>query len=362
MTKNLTKPFILILVVLVSVGSYLVLKPFLTEIFISAILVSIFYKPYLNFSKFLKGHNQLAAVLMCLLLLVLIILPTIKFIAYAAGQSISAYNTTVSFFNNHTINDLLKSDFLNRGALSYLNISSYNFDNNTFQDTVLSILQQSSNWLLSGASTILKGTTDFVISLVLIIITMYFFFVDGKKMLIRIMNLTPWPQKYNEELFHKFQVVSRSTFLSNFAAAAAQGIVGAIGFGIIGFPPFLAGVLVALLSLFPFGPTVFYIPMAIYYLLSGDIWQGIFIFLWGLLVIGTIDNVVRAWMIKDEAEINPIFVLFSILGGIVLFGFWGIVLGPLVVALAVTVLHIYELEFKDDLHKTARQTIKNIIN
>ena len=102
--------------------------------------------------------------------------------------------------------------------------------------------------------------------------------------------------------------------------------------------------------------------MAIYYLLSGDIWQGIFIFLWGLLVIGTIDNVVRAWMIKDEAEINPIFVLFSILGGIVLFGFWGIVLGPLVVALAVTVLHIYELEFKDDLHKTARQTIKNIIN
>ncbi len=352
MSKSLTKPFILVLVAVVLVACYLIFKPFLTEIFVAAIMVSVFYTPYVRFTKFLRGRRQLAAVLMCLLLLVLIILPTIKFIAYAGGQSISAYNITVNFFNSHTVNDLLKIDFLNRGVLRYLHLNTYNLDNSTFQNTVLSILKQSSNWLLSGASILLKSTTDFVISLLIIIVTMYFFFVDGKKMLKQLMALTPWPQKYNDELFHKFQVVSRSTFLSNFASAAAQGIVGAIGFGIVGFPPLLAGILVTLFSFLPLGSTIFYLPMAVFYLLIGDIWQGIFILLWGMLIISTVDNIVRAYMIKDEAEINPIFVLLSILGGIGVFGFWGVILGPLVVALTVTVLHIYKMEFKDDLHRS----------
>ncbi len=362
MSKNLTKPFILILVFLVFVACYLVFKPFLTEIFVAAIIVSVFYNPYLRFTKFLKGRNHLAAILMCLLLLILIILPTVRFIVYAGGQSITAYNTTVNFFNNHTINDLLKSEVFHRGVLSYFNLGAYNFNDTTFQNTVLSILKQSSNWLLSGASMILKSTTDFIISLLLIIVIMYFFFVDGDKMLKRIMALTPWPQKYNQELFHKFQVVSRSTFLSNFASAAAQGIVGGIGFGIVGFPPLLAGVLVTLFSFLPLGSTIFYLPMAIFYLLIGDIWQGIFILLWGMLIISTVDNVIRAYMIKDEAQINPIFVLLSILGGIGLFGFWGVVLGPLLVALAVTILHIYELEFKDDLNDNLELDSKKIKN
>lgn len=345
MPKNLAKPFLLILVALVLVGCYLVFRPFLTEIFVAAILASVFYTPFLRFSKFLKGHDKTAAVLMCLLLLVIIILPTIKLIGYAGEVSVNTYNTTVEFFNNHTVNDLFKTEFFQRGTLRYLNLGNY-INNDTFKDTLLSVLKQSSNWLLSGATFALRETTDFVISLVLIVLIMYFFFVDGKKMLQRLMHLIPLSDKYNEEIFHKFRAVSQTTFLSTFVAAVAQGVVGAIGFAIIGFPPFLAGVMVALLSLLPYiGSAFFYVPVGLYYLLIGNIWQGIFILLWGTLVIGTIDNIIRAYMIKDEAEINPIFVLLSILGGIVLFGFWGVILGPLVIALAVTVFHIYELEF-----------------
>lgn len=352
MSKSLTKPFILILVALVLFGCYLVFKPFLTEILVAAILVSVFYTPYLHFTKFLRGRNRLAAILMCLLLLVLIILPALKLIAYAGNQSISAYNSAVIFFeSHHSVNDVLKADFFHQGLFSYLDLSKYNITGQTFQDAFLTILKQSSNWLLSGASILLKGTTNFIISLLIIIVTMYFFFVDGRQMVKRIMELMPWPQKYNEELFHKFQVVSRSTFLASFSASLAQGIVAAIGFWIVGFPPLLAGVLVALFSFLPLGSSMFYIPMTIFYLLVGQIWQGIFIVLWGTFIISTIDNVVRAYMIKDEAQINPIFVLLSILGGIIIFGFWGVILGPLIVALTVTILHIYELEFKDEINE-----------
>jgi len=358
MPKKLTKPFLLILVVLVLVGCYLVFRPFLTEIFVAAILASVFYTPFVRFSKFLKGRDKLAALLMCLLLLVIIILPAFKLLTYAGDKSVLAYSASVEFFNNHTVNDLFKTDFFSRGALRYLHLENYNFYNTTFQNTLLDILKQSSDWLLSGATFALKETTNFVISLILIVITVFFFFVDGKKMLSGLMRLSPLADKYDRELFRKFRTVSYTTFVSTFVAAIAQGVVGGIGFAIVGFPAFLAGVIIALLSLLPYiGAAIFYIPIGLYYLLAGDIWQGVFVLLWGTFVVSTIDNVIRTYMIKDEAEINPIFVLFSILGGVLMFGFWGVILGPLIIALAVTVLHIYILEFGDPLETGAAENL-----
>lgn len=313
-------------------------------------MASVFYTPFVQFSRFLKGRRSLAAVLMCLLLLVIIILPAVKVMIYAGEKSVEAYSASVEFFNNHTINDLFKTEFFQQGALRYLNLSNFDFHNETFKSTLLAALKSSSDWLLSGATLVLKETTNFIVSLILIVIAMFFFFVDGEKMLAKLTALSPLPNRYDKELFRKFRVVSRTTFISTFVVAIAQGIVGAIGFAVVGFPALLAGVLVALLSLLPYiGSAIFYVPVGIYYLLIGSVWQGIFVILWGILIIGTIDNVIRTYMVKDEAEINPVFVLFSILGGVVIFGFWGVVLGPLLVALAVTVFHIYELEFCDSL-------------
>jgi predicted PurR-regulated permease PerM len=296
---------------------------------------------------------------MCLLLLIIIILPSIKLVIYAGGKSVTAYNSTVEFFDKHSLNDFFQTEVFQRGALRYFHFERLDFNNSAVKDAILNTFKESSDWLLSGASLIIKETAGFVISLFLIIITMFFFFVDGKKMLTRLMYLSPLPNKYDQEIFKKFRSVSFTIFISTFVAAIAQGVVGAIGFAIVGFPAFLAGVLVALLSLLPYiGSMVFYIPVGIYYLLVGDIWQGIFILLWGALVIGSTDNIIRTYMIKDKAEVNPIFVLFSIIGGIALFGFWGVILGPLIIALAVTVFHIYELEFCSQLESVGCESVK----
>ncbi len=349
MTKSLSKPFLLILLALVLVACYFVFRPFLTEIFIAAILASIFYTPYLKLSKFLKGKHNLAALLMCLLLVVVIIIPTVRIIIYGGQQSVEAYSQTVKFFNSHSVNGVLQTSALPDKLFGVIDVSRF-YDNESFKNIFLDVLKRSSNWLISGATSLLKGTTSFIISLFMIIITMFFFFVDGKKMLERLMYLSPLPNAYDREIFQKFRSVSYVTILSTFVTAGAQGIVGAIGFAIVGFPAFLAGILVALLSLLPYlGSMIFYVPVGLYYLLVGQIWQGIFILLWGALVIGNIDNLIRAYMIKGKAQVNPIFVIFSILGGISLFGFWGVILGPLIIAIAVTIFHIYELEFCGEL-------------
>lgn len=349
MTKSLTKPFLLLLLALVLIASYLVFKPFLTEILIAAILVSIFYTPYLKLTKFLKGRHHLAALFMCLLLVVLIIIPTVRFVIYAGQQSVEAYSQAVVFFNEHSVNGVVQPSIMPESLSKFFNVSDY-YDNDTFKNLFLDVLQRASNWLLSGATSLLKGTTSFVISLFMIIITMFFFFVDGKKMLERLMYLSPLPNAYDREIFQKFRSVSYITILSTFVTAGAQGIIGAVGFAIVGFPAFLAGVLVALLSLLPYlGSMLFYVPVGLYYLLVGQIWQGVFILLWGAIVIGNVDNLIRAYMIKGRAQVNPIFVIFSILGGISLFGFWGVIIGPLIISIAVTIFHIYQLEFCESL-------------
>jgi predicted PurR-regulated permease PerM len=128
--------------------------------------------------------------------------------------------------------------------------------------------------------------------------------------------------------------------------ALAQGLVGAIGFMIIGFPAFFTGILIGFTSLLPYiGSIVIYVPIGIYLLLTGQIWQGIFILLWGMIIIGNTDNIIRTYMIQGKAHVNPVFVFFSIMGGILLFGFWGVVIGPLIISLAITIFHIYELEY-----------------
>ena len=346
MTKNFNKSFLILLVISILFVAYLIFRPFLTEIVVAAILASVFYTPFNRLSVFLKGRRNLAAILMCLLLVTLIIIPASKLVSYAAQKSLTAYTSTASFFASHTFGDVFESDFVKSGPLSYLNLDKINSGNEAFKSVILETSKKLSSVFLDGATVVFKETTKFIVSLSLIILTMFFFFVDGKKMLERLMVLSPLSNKNDRIIFKKFRKVSYAIFVSTFVASIAQGVVGALGFAIVGFPAFLAGVMIALLSLLPYvGSMIFYVPIGLFYLLSGDIWQGVFVLSWGFFIIGTIDNVIRAYMIKDEAEINPIFVLFSILGGISLFGFWGVILGPLIIALMVTIFHIYELEF-----------------
>ncbi len=350
MSKSLTKPFLLLLVFLVIIASYFIFKPFLIELFVAVILVSIFYRPYEKLVVFFKGKQNLAALVMCLFLVLVILVPAVRMIAYAGQKSVIAYSQAVTFFNANDLGEVLQGDTFQQGAFKYLKLNELADSNEYFKDFFLDVLKRSSNWMISGATAVVKETTSFIISLIMIIIAMFFFFVDGKNMLKRLMYLSPLPNNYDKEIFAKFRAVSYTTFVSTFVTAGAQGLVGAIGFAVVGFPALLAGILVALLSLLPYlGSMIFYVPVGLYYLLIGKIWQGIFILAWGMLIIGTVDNIIRMYMIKGKAQVNPVFVLFSILGGIGLFGFWGVALGPLIVALTVTIFHIYELEFCKDL-------------
>jgi predicted PurR-regulated permease PerM len=340
MNKSLSRPFLILLVILVLVACYLVFRPFITEILVAAILVSIFYRPYLWLAKKLGNRRNLASFLMCVLVLLIIIIPVVNLIIYTGQKSIIAYQDTVQFLENNDLQKVADMKFLERFHLSeYL-------QDNSIKDFVISTIKKSSNWLMSGATAFVKGTTSFIFSLIMIIFAMFFFFVDGKKIVQGLMRLSPLPNKYDKEIFKKFREVSYITIVSTFVTAIGQGLVAAIGFLITGFPAFFPSLLIALACLIPYiGAGLVYVPVGIYLILVGQIWQGIFIIIWGFTVVAMSDNIIRAYMIKGKAQVNPVFIIFAILGGIALFGFWGVIIGPLVISVAVTIFHIYELEF-----------------
>lgn len=349
MAKQLTKPFLITLLLIALIALYFVFLPFITEILVAAILVSVFYRPYQALASFFGDQRQIAALLMCLILVALIIVPLTQIIIFAGQRAPQAYSQAATFFNSYNTEQIFDTPLFTSGPLANLDFLA---NDDVIRNFFLDMMKGASNWLMSGATLLVKETTNFIISLIMIILTMFFFFIDGEKMLKRLMYLSPLPNRYDFEIFKKFREVSYTSIISTFVTAGAQGIVGAIGFAIVGFSPLLAGVIVALLSLLPYiGSMIFYIPIGVYYLIAGQIWQGIFILAWGVVIIGNTDNVIRAYMLKGKAKVNPIFIIFSIFGGIVMFGFWGVVLGPIIIALAATILHIYELEYCQSLDK-----------
>jgi predicted PurR-regulated permease PerM len=340
MKKIFYKPFLIFLIVLCLVGIFFLFRPFLMEIIIAAVLVSVFYSWYEKLVKILWGRRYLSSFVMCLLLLLIIIIPLTNLIVYAGKKATVAYNS---------VNEIVEqADSLQYDVLERLNIEG--FDENIVGDLVVDITKKINDWLVDGATDIVKGTTSFVLSLLIIILTMLFFFVDGRKMAKKLIELSPLPNKYDLEIVRKFRKVSQVTLASIFVTALAQGLSGGLGFYIIGWPFIFTFIITGFLSLIPFlGASIFYFPVAIYLVLSGQIWEAIFILLWWWIVVNGVDEVLRAYIIKGRAQVNFIFVIFAVLGGIAWFGFWGVVVGPLIVALAVTIFHIYELEYKDEL-------------
>ena len=340
--KTFAQYFLIILVIIASVAVIFLFRPFLVEIIIAAVLTSVFYSPFLTLSRFLKGRKKLAALLMCLSLLVVVILPISGIIVFFSKKAPLAYTETLSFMNNLSDNQSQLSE-----KISFLDLG--NFD---LKDFVLKTTKNLSEYLAKGATIIVRKTTAFLLSLVLIFLAMFFFFIDGQKMLEKLKLWSPLPNKYDLEIFKKFREVSYASMISTFLTAGVQGLVGALGFLIVGVPAFYPGLFIAMFSLIPYiGSMVIYIPIGLFLIASGQVLTGIFIIAWGAIVIGNIDNLLRAWILHGQAKVNPIFIIFSLSGGIVLFGFWGLVLGPLILSLVMTVFHIYELEYEKVLEK-----------
>ncbi len=197
-----------------------------------------------------------------------------------------------------------------------------------------------------GIATQIGGV---LIATIVILFVVYYVLVDGDRLVRFLERALPLPPAQVREILSEARNGLNGVFMGQILTSLIQGAIGGIGFLIAGVPGAIlwAGVM-AVLSLLPVvGAFLVWVPAAILLLVQGQIWQGIFLFAWGLIVVSNVDNFVRPRLIGDRTDIHPIFVLLGVLGGVAAFGFIGLFLGPLLVGVTQSVLRVWEHNYLD---------------
>ncbi|OOG14604.1 AI-2E family transporter [Pseudomonas sp. B21-040] len=180
-----------------------------------------------------------------------------------------------------------------------------------------------------------QGTFDFVVSFFIMLYLLYFFLRDGAELARKVRAAVPLEEHQKRRLQLKFNRVVRATVKGNLLVAITQGALGGAIFWFLDIPSALLwAVLMAFLSLLPaVGAGIVWAPVAALFLLSGAIWQGVALGLYGVFVIGLVDNVLRPILVGKDTKMPDYLILISTLGGLAIFGLNGFVIGPLIAAL-----------------------------
>ncbi|HAC90368.1 MAG TPA: permease [Planctomycetaceae bacterium] len=204
--------------------------------------------------------------------------------------------------------------------------------------------------LLSMTQATGRIAFQLIFGLLILTLAVYFFLMDGPGMIHSIMLLLPMDDAYERELLNDFAKTSRAIVVAMLAAAVVQGLTAGVGYAIAGVDYLvLLIMLTSLAALIPFvGPMVVWVPVCIFLALIEQRWMAAgLLAAWGLLVVGTIDNLVKALVLHGNSQLHPMLALLSILGGIQALGAIGIVIGPMAVSLLQTLLGIVRRELND---------------
>jgi predicted PurR-regulated permease PerM len=210
-------------------------------------------------------------------------------------------------------------------------------------------LSNSSKYLLNRIPGGLGSVAGAFATFIIMAFVLFFFFKDGSSYVGKLLEYLPFSERHKELLSKQAKDVVVSTIYGGVAVALAQGIVGAVGFISVGVSsPALWGLATAIASFIPFiGSHIVWVPICLYLLITGHIIKALILVAFGVFGIGLVDNIIRPVFIRGRARMSFLLTFFSVLGGIQAFGLIGIIIGPLIIALYISLLAIVK-DFDDD--------------
>ena len=184
---------------------------------------------------------------------------------------------------------------------------------------------------------------------------MYFLFKDADAIMAIIRDIIPLTEEDKDEVLANNRVVITATFSGGVLVGAIQGLLGGIAFWVLAIPsPILWGFMMFIFSFLPVvGTSLIVVPAAIYLLIVGSYVKALLMILWGFFIIGLADNFLRPVIVSGRTHQHPLLLFFSILGAVNVFGFIGIIAGPIILSIAQAILDIYRSALKEEGAKTA---------
>jgi len=345
-TNSRTYAVIFFLAAVLGVGfiCYRVLSPFVGAIAWAIILAAAFQTPWTYLERTLPTRRNLAAILLTLAIALIVILPAGLLGGVLTSQIIDVagrVTTKLSSLQVHSFSDVVALPQVAKlldGIQRHAGISPQDFEK-----LAAGFLARASATAAALSGKLVLGVFDGVLTFVMVIFLLFFFFKDGREMTKAVFDLLPTDQAGRDQLSRSLQSMLATIFRGSLLCALAQGLSGGIGWWIAGLPsPALAGATMAVLSLLPVGGTALvWLPGAIYLWATDHRGAAVFLFLWGLVVASLLaDNVLRPMLIGRSEELSTLVVFLGVFGGLAAFGLLGIFIGPVVLVLATTLLEL----------------------
>ncbi|SCY76524.1 AI-2E family transporter [Desulfoluna spongiiphila] len=352
--------FLFLLIIVVLVGCYNIIRPYLHTIILAMILAVIFTPVNKKLEHLLKGRKNTAAAFSCILLTLVVVLPVLFMLLAIIQQGIDSFDAIYTWVESGKYQALSSHPLVTRlvswgqGVLPDIErfFPDFNVQALRFDEAILNVTRTIGKALLNQGGNLAGGLTSFVGKFFLMLFAFFFFVRDEEVIFDSLLHLIPLSSSQESRIIDKIKTVSKSALLGTFVTALAQGLAGGIAFWITGLPALFWGIAMAFASLVPLvGTALIWIPAAIFLLISGHWGYAIFMTVWSVVVVGMIDNIVRPLFMQGAADMSTLLIFFAILGGINYFGLIGLLYGPIIFGLAMVLLYIYSIEFDEFLNQ-----------
>jgi len=352
--------FLFLLIIVVLVGCYNIIRPYLHTIILAMILAVIFSPVNKKLETLLKGRKNTAAAFSCILLTLVVVLPVLFMLLAIIQQGIDSFEAIYTWVETGKYHALSSHPLVTRlvdwgqGVLPDIErfFPDFNVQALRFDEAILNVTRTIGKALLNQGGSLAGSLTSFVGKFFLMLFAFFFFVRDEEVIFDSLLHLIPLSSSQESRIIDKIRTVSKSALLGTFVTALAQGLAGGIAFWVTGLPALFWGIAMAFASLVPLvGTALIWIPAAIFLLISGHWGYAIFMTVWSVVVVGMIDNIVRPLFMQGSADMSTLLIFFSILGGINYFGLIGLLYGPIIFGLAMVLLYIYSIEFDEFLNQ-----------
>ena len=334
--------FFLVALSLVTVAFIAILLPFYSAL-LWAVILALLFKPMQRWlvHRF-NGRENLATLLTLLAVILIVILPVVGISMSLVAEATDLYSRVRS--GQVDFGGYLQQiiDALPSWAHRLLDQQGL-LDLPSIRQRLAESTSNIGQMLATQAVGIGQNTVHLMASTGILLYVLYFLLRDGGTLVRTIRKGIPLEDDQTFHLVGKFTAVSKATVKGNVAVALAQGALGGLILWFLGIQgALLWAVVMAFLSLLPaVGAGLIWAPIAIYFLATGAIWQGVVLIAWGVFVIGLVDNLLRPILVGKDTKMPDYVVLVSTVGGMSLFGLNGFVIGPMIAALFMAAWDLY---------------------
>ena len=350
MEKQLnSKPFLIFLII----SAALLLSlfwTFLSALILALLIASVFSPVYLWVRKLLKGREVSASLFMCLFIFLVLVLPLGWFIGTLSNEAYDFYINTRSALSLNEIQQALESDSIWAERIRKIgDMAGVKFTPETVEELAGSLAKNIGLFLYKQLTAGATNLFSFLLHFFLMMLTIYYLFRDGGRLKNYIFQLMPVPKEQLEKVFLKFQEMGRAIIVGNGLSGITQGFLGGLGFYIFGLnSPVLWGTVITFMAFLPIiGASIVFVPAGVILIVKGNVGLGIVFLAYNVFYSSVIEYLVKPRLIGQGMQMNSLLVFIGIIGGIKLFGILGIIYGPLIITVFLTLAEIYRSEYKE---------------